>query len=109
MVSYGYGEIVKVAGGNYASKPRPVLVLQNPDFYTGTSLIVAPFTSVANSEIKVRVAVRPTEANGLDRDCYLEVDKLSAIDVSHIGGRVGKLEPELLKEASALAASLICP
>jgi len=102
-----YGEIVLVAGGAYSSKPRPVLILQNPRYKTGDSLIVVPFTSVENAGISTRISITPSPANGLDRFCYLEVDKLSAIDTSFIGKSIGKLEDATLQATAELAKDLI--
>jgi mRNA interferase MazF len=104
---YEFGAIVIVSGGAYTSKPRPVLVFQNEEFYTGESLIVIPFTTTSNEEIKTRIAISQTEQNGLDRDCFLEVDKLSAINTAHIGETVGMLETDLLDKAKSFARKLL--
>ncbi|MCY7412670.1 MAG: type II toxin-antitoxin system PemK/MazF family toxin, partial [Salinibacterium sp.] len=39
------GEIWLVAGGTYASKPRPAVVLQDDRFASTDSITVSPFTS----------------------------------------------------------------
>ena len=39
------GDIVTVAGGVYATKPRPALVVQDDRFDATESLTVCPFTS----------------------------------------------------------------
>jgi len=109
MVNWSYGEIVSAFGGVYSTKPRPVLVLQNPILETGSSVIVAPLTSVQNEEILTRVAITPSKENGLDRHCYVEVDKISAIKTSAIGLSIGHLEEGTLAEVTAVAVSLITP
>ena len=109
MVKWAYGEIVTALGGTHSSKPRPVLVLQNPAYETGSSVIVAPFTSVNNSEIATRVAITPNKTNGLDRDCYVEVDKLSAIKTTAIGPSIGHLKSSELARVTAMAISLLSP
>jgi len=107
---FAYGEIVLVAGGAYSSKPRPVLILQNPEYKTGNSVIIVPFTSKHNADIATRIMVTPDSINGLDRNCFLEIDKLSAIDVSYIKKRVGALDDITLRKTAELAQSLItCP
>jgi len=103
----GYGEVVLVAGGTYSSKPRPALVLQNSQYKTGRSVIIIPFTSAQNAEVTTRIPVIPSTANGLDRNCFLEVDKMSAIDASFIGKSIGELEKSVLKETAELAQKLI--
>jgi mRNA-degrading endonuclease toxin of MazEF toxin-antitoxin module len=105
----GHGEITLVAGGPYTSKPRPVLIFQNPEYHTGSSVIVVPFTSADNKVIDTRIAVKPTSANGLDRACFLELDKMSAIDAAYLGKSVGNLEKTTLDKAVRMAIELISP
>jgi mRNA interferase MazF len=104
-----YGDIVLVAGGAYTSKPRPVLVVQNQKFKTGDSVIVVPFTSVDNPDIDTRIAVSSSPRNGLDRSCFLEIDKLSAVRSSYIGDCIGTLENTLLNEVHSKVVELLSP
>jgi mRNA-degrading endonuclease toxin of MazEF toxin-antitoxin module len=85
------------------------LVFQNPSLRTGDSVIVIPFTTVRNPSIEARIQVAPTAANGLGRDCFLEVDKLSAIRADWIGARVGCLDQETLNAAIRLSRELLSP
>jgi mRNA-degrading endonuclease toxin of MazEF toxin-antitoxin module len=107
MVMAKQGSIVLVAGGAYSSKPRPVVVIQNHDIKTGESVIVIPFTSMDNAEISTRIPVIPSKKNGLDRNCFLEVDKISAINSSYIGDYVGTLEHSTLKDVQAMIFRLL--
>ncbi|MDR0945686.1 MAG: type II toxin-antitoxin system PemK/MazF family toxin [Bifidobacteriaceae bacterium] len=91
------GDIVTAAAGPYSSKPRPVLVIQDTGVHTGSSVVIIPFTSTANSSIAERVAVKQSSLNGLDRPCWLETDKISAIRSSAVGQTVGRLEPGLME------------
>jgi mRNA interferase MazF len=109
VVKIARGDVMLVAGGAYSSKPRPVLVIQNPKYRTGESVIVIPFTSMENPEIDTRIAVSPTPTNGLDRNCFIEIDKISAINTTYIGERIGKLEPALVKKILSTAVKLISP
>jgi mRNA-degrading endonuclease toxin of MazEF toxin-antitoxin module len=68
-----------------------------------------PFTSVANPLVDTRVEVQPSAANGLDRPCFLEVDKLSAIRADWLGAPIGRLEDGPLAEALKLARELLSP
>jgi mRNA-degrading endonuclease toxin of MazEF toxin-antitoxin module len=102
-----YGDIVMVAGGSYTSKPRPVLVFQDMGINTGDSLLVIPFTSEENKDIETRVSVMPTDDNGLDRFCYLEVEKLSAIKKLYVSHSIGRLEPSTLEAVKHVASSLL--
>jgi len=108
-VTLKFGDVVVAAGGPYTSKPRPVVVFQNFAFPTGKSVVVIPLTSQDNPNVHYRVAVKPSSGNGLDRDCWLEVDKVSALRTSWIGPTIGTLEPGILKQADALARKLMSP
>ena len=62
------GDIVTVAGGVYASKPRPALIVQDDRFDATNSLTVCPFTSAQVDAPLLRVPVTADEVNGLDQD-----------------------------------------
>ena len=108
-MTLAYGDIYLVASGPYTSKPRPVIVVQNPHSPTGDSVLIVPLTSVDNPEIITRVAVAPTADNGLDRACFAEVDKLSAIKASALSRRIGALESPTLSQIIHIAVALISP
>ncbi|MDR0285462.1 MAG: type II toxin-antitoxin system PemK/MazF family toxin, partial [Propionibacteriaceae bacterium] len=76
---------------------------------TGESTIVVPFTSQDNASTHYRIAVRPTTANGLDRLCWLQVDKLGAIRTSWLARTIGRLDAESLSRCRLLAAELMSP
>jgi mRNA interferase MazF len=107
MVVNKYGDVVLVAGGTYTSKPRPVLVFQSNITKTDDSVIIIPFTSVDNTDIQTRVKISPTAQNGLDRKCFLEVEKISAIKKANIGKSIGTLEHIHIDEALSIAIKLI--
>ena len=56
------GDIVIVAGGIYASKPRPALIVQDDKFDATDSLTVCPFTSTQVDAPPLRVSVTGTGA-----------------------------------------------
>jgi mRNA interferase MazF len=104
---FSFGDVVLTAGGAYSSKPRPVLVVQNNECFTGESLVIIPFTSVGNLEILTRIAVKPSSKNGLDRDCFLEVDKISAVRVTSLSETIGSLEKEYLNQTKKVLSVLL--
>lgn len=104
-----FGDIVLAAGGIYSSKPRPVLVFQNDRLPTGESVVVIPFTSFDDPSAHYRVPVVPTQDNGLEKECWLEVDKVSAIRESWVGKRIGQLDDSRLQQAVDLARALLTP
>lgn len=92
------GDIVTVAGGVYASKPRPALVVQDDRFDATDSVTVCPFTTTEVDAPLMRVPVVANEANGLGQDSYLMVDKITTVRKSNARTVLGRLEATSLVE-----------
>jgi mRNA interferase MazF len=86
------GEIWTVAGGkNYAGKPRPVAIIQDDRFDLTDSITICAFTTDPTEALLFRLAIEPTEANGLRATSRLMVDKIVTVPKAKLGGQVGKL------------------
>ena len=92
------GDIVTVAGGVHASKPRPALVVQDDRFDATDSVTVCPFTTTEVDAPLLRVPVVADEANGLGQDSYLMVDKITTVRRSNARTVLGRLEATTLVE-----------
>lgn len=92
------GDIVTVAGGVYASKPRPALVVQDDRFDATDSLTVCPFTTTEAKAPLLRVPVLASPANGLGHDSSLMVDKITTVRRSAAHTVLGRLEATTLVE-----------
>ncbi len=92
------GDIVTVAGGVYAQKPWPALIVQDDRFDATDSLTVCPFTSTEVDAPLLRVSVTADEDNGLDQDSFLMVDKITTIRRSSAPTVLGRLEATALVE-----------
>ena len=92
------GDIVTVAGGAYAKKPRPALIIQDDRFDATESLTVCPFTSTNVDAPLLRVPVTADEGNGLDQDSFLMVDKITTIRRGNAHPVIGRLEATALVE-----------
>ncbi len=92
------GEIRLVAGGVYASKPRPAVVVQDDLFAALDSVTVCPLTTTVVDAPLMRVPIIATEASGLDSDSYVMVDKVTTVKRSSMGNRVGELTSQQLIE-----------
>jgi mRNA interferase MazF len=89
------GEIWTVAGaGDYAGKPRPVVILQDDRFDRTASVTVCAFTTDPTDAPLFRVEVEPSEDNGLRSVCRLMVDKITTVPKARIGERIGRLADE---------------
>lgn len=91
------GEIWTVQESGYASKARPVLVIQK-EINKYDSVILCLLTSFDSSELENRVAIEPTSKNGLKSLSYVMTDKIITVNKNVIGKRVGKLETKKMKE-----------
>lgn len=86
------GDIVTVAGGVYAGKPRPALVVQDDRFGATDSLTICPFTTTHVDAPLIRVPVAADMANGLEQDSHLMIDKIATVRRSNTGEVLGQLE-----------------
>jgi len=89
------GEIWTAAGGkDYAGKPRPVVIVQNDRFDRTDSVSVCTFTTDPTDAPLFRLAIEPSESNGLRAVCRLMVDKITTVPKSKIGIHIGRLAAE---------------
>jgi mRNA interferase MazF len=89
-----------VAGGVYAAKPRPAVIVQDDLFDATTSVIVAPLTTTLLDAplMRIRISGGGGRLSGLDRDSDVMIDKLTTVRRSNVHARVGRLTAEQLVE-----------
>ena len=86
------GEVWTAAGGgDYAGKPRPVVIVQDDRFDATKSVTICAFTSDPTDAPLLRVAVEPNETNGLKTTSRLMVDKITTMPKAKLGSRIGRL------------------
>ena len=86
------GEIWTAAGGvNYAGKARPIVIVQDDRFDRTNSITICAFTSDPADAPLFRIAVEPSEINGLKTASRLMVDKLTTMPKHKLGSRIGRL------------------
>jgi len=89
------GEVWTVAGGaQYAGKPRPAVIVQDDHFDATASVTICAFTSDPTEADLFRVAVEPTDQNGLRVPSRLMVDKITTVPRSKLGSRTGQLDDD---------------
>ena len=94
------GDLWSVAGGVYASKPRPALILQSDRFDETASITVAPFTTDPTEAPLLRVRIVPDGGNGLRAVCRIMIDKITTVARSGLGARIGRLSGEDLNRVN---------
>lgn len=96
------GEIWSVAGGVYASKTRPAVVLQGDRFDATDSLIVCPLTSTDVVAPLLRVRIPADALSGLDSNSSVMIDKLTTVRRLSVTRRIGRLSAAQLVEVERL-------
>ena len=93
------GELWTMAGGSgYASKPRPVVIVQDDAFAERDSVTVCLITTEPADLPVFRIPVEPTADNGLRATSRLMVDKVTTVPKSRLGQRIGCLaDDDLLR------------
>jgi mRNA interferase MazF len=87
------GEIWTVAGGgDYASKPRPAVIVQDDRFDATASVTVCVFTTNPTEVPLVRPLIEPNDRNGLREPSRIMVDKISTVPRHKLGVRLGRLD-----------------
>jgi mRNA interferase MazF len=89
------GELWTMAGGpGYASKPRPVVIVQDDAFGARDSVTVCLITTDPADLPVFRIAVDPTAENGLKATSRLMVDKVTTVPKSHLSQCIGHLRDD---------------
>jgi mRNA interferase MazF len=84
------GELWTAAGGkHYASKPRPVLVIQDDRFDATDSITICPVTSDATEIPLLRVPLEVEQTTGLSQPSNIMVDKITTMPRSKLGEYIG--------------------
>ena len=88
------GDIVTIAdpSGDFSSKPRPAVIVQNDLFNnTHASVTVCLITSQLTGHAMFRVPLPADNTTGLRRPSEVEVDKIQAVWSHRVGKSVGKV------------------
>lgn len=89
--------------GDYG-KPRPAVVVQSDAAHSLASIVVCPMTTFPEDASDLRIAVEPSEANGLRFRSFVMVEKVMTVPRNKLLTPIGQLErPYLSEVASALA------
>lgn len=102
------GELWTAAGGkHYASKPRPVLVVQDDRFDATDSITICPLTSDPTEIPLLRIPLDPESVSGLTQPSSIMVDKLTTMPRSKLGQHIGTVpDTHMLTLARALVVFL---
>jgi mRNA interferase MazF len=102
------GDVVVVAATGDYGKPRPAVIVQSNAFpESHASLIVCQLTSELSEAPDFRIAVEPSEANGLRVRSQIMADKPVTIRRERVGKMLGSLNAAEMRRLNvALAFAL---
>ena len=101
------GDLVTVALQGDLGKPQPALVIQSDLFDAHPSVTILPVTGELRNAPLFRIAVNPTEQNGLTKPSQVMVDKPQSVARNKVGLVFGRLDDEtMLAVNRALAVFL---
>jgi mRNA interferase MazF len=89
-----HGEVRTATGGVYATKPRPVIIIQDDRFDATDSVTVVPMTTTEVDAPLHRIPVEPTATNGLERASQAMIDKITTTRREKVDARLGVLSGE---------------
>ena len=77
------GELWTATGGVYASKRRPVLIIQDDRFAGTDSVVVIPLTTQQVDAPLTRIPIAANDLSGIEHDSFAMVDKITTIRRTH--------------------------
>ena len=87
------GEIWTATGpGDYAGKPRPVVIIQHDNFAVLDSVTICGLTTDPTDLPLFRVVIEPSQDNGLESSSRIMIDKILTTRKSRLGRRIGRLD-----------------
>lgn len=92
------GEIWTLRDNGYASKARPVVIVQSNEIDAFDSVVLCLFTTFETVDIPTRVKVCPASINGLSRPSFVMTEKIVTVDKSMLGKRIGELDTATMHE-----------
>ena len=102
------GELWTVAGGSdYASTPRPAVIIQDNSFSDGDSITVCLLTSDETDAPLIRILIEPNERTGLRQPSRIMIDKVMTVRKDKLGARIGRVDDQdLIRIGQALIVFL---
>jgi mRNA interferase MazF len=101
------GEIWTLRDEGYASKARPVIIVQSDLGNFFNSVILCLFTTFESSHIPTRVHIVSDQTNGLKKDSFVMTEKLITIDKKELGEKIGVLNDDQMRQISSALAKLL--
>ena len=99
------GDLVIVAAAGHYGKPRPAVIVQTDAFpETSASVVICQLTSELAEAPDFRIAIDPSDSNGLRARSQIIVDKPVTVRRARIGQAIGRLNKGDLGRLNAALA-----
>ena len=79
------GEIWTMRDDLYASKARPVVIVQSDEIVGFDSVVLCLMTTFESSGMPTRVRVESSAENGLERTSFVMTDKIASVSRGMLG------------------------
>lgn len=101
------GEIWTLQDDGYASKARPVVVIQSDATDIFDSIVLCLFTTFKSSDIPTRVFISANKVNGLTKDSFVMTEKIVTVAKDALGEKIGELAPDEMQNISQKLALIL--
>jgi len=101
------GELWTLQDESYASKARPVVIIQGDLGDAFDSVILCLLTTFDFSSISTRVSIKPEPANGLKKQSFVMTEKIITVARAELGCRIGSLTDTQMHEINRQIAKLL--
>ncbi|MCW2314057.1 type II toxin-antitoxin system PemK/MazF family toxin [Rhodoferax antarcticus] len=98
------GDFVTIAMQGDFGKPRPALVIQADQFGEHATATVLPVTSMLVAAPLLRITIRPSDENGLQKKSQVMVDKAVTVKRDKVGPAFGRIDADELVEVERCLA-----
>ena len=101
------GELWTLRDDRYASKARPVVIIQSDSLQAFDSIILCLFTTFESEHIHTRVLIPSNPSNGLAKDSYVMTDKIVTVSKNELGENIGVLTSEQMEKITEQLAVIL--
>jgi mRNA interferase MazF len=101
------GEVWSLQDDDYASKPRPVIIVQDTVEAAFDSVILCMLTTFESDNTPTRTRIKPAPSNGLKKTSYVMTEKLLTINSARLGVRIGELTEQEMQLISGQLAKVL--
>ena len=100
-------EIWTLRDDNYASKARPVVIVQSDTIEEFESVVVALLTTFERPSALTRVVIEPSDSTGLEKTSYVMTEKLLTVRRSELRKHVGTLDQDRMRQIARAIATVL--